>query len=105
LELDHVDPALKVSHRVWSWARERREAELAKCQVLCHDCHVAKTAEGNETAVRGERNANAILTSEQVLAIRAAVDGGATQASMAAVHGLSKQTVSEIINRKTWAWL
>lgn len=39
LELHHVDPATKVSHRIWSWRKERREAELAKCVVLCRDCH------------------------------------------------------------------
>jgi len=44
LEIDHVDPATKVDHRVWSWSKERREAELAKCQVLCHACHAEKTA-------------------------------------------------------------
>ena len=43
LELDHIDPALKESHRIWSWSQVRREAELAKCQVLCHDCHLVKT--------------------------------------------------------------
>lgn len=43
LEVDHVDPRTKVSHRVWSWASERRDAELAKCVVRCHECHVAKS--------------------------------------------------------------
>lgn len=43
LELDHVDPAQKVAHNVWSWSEERRAIELAKCQVLCHGCHKAKT--------------------------------------------------------------
>lgn len=45
LELDHKDPSEKVSHNIWSWSRERREAELAKCQVLCEDCHQEKTDE------------------------------------------------------------
>lgn len=39
LVLHHRDPAQKVSHRIWSWARERLQAELAKCDVLCDDCH------------------------------------------------------------------
>lgn len=39
LELDHEDPAQKVSHRIWSWAQERRDAEIAKCVVRCADCH------------------------------------------------------------------
>ena len=43
LEVDHIDPSTKVAHKVWSWAREKREAELAKCQVLCRACHLAKT--------------------------------------------------------------
>ena len=43
LEVDHVDPKLKVSHNVWSWKPERRAAELAKCQVLCNTHHKATT--------------------------------------------------------------
>lgn len=45
LEIDHVDSSTKVDHKVWSWSKERREAELVKCQALCHGCHVDKTAE------------------------------------------------------------
>jgi 5-methylcytosine-specific restriction endonuclease McrA len=43
LQVDHRDPALKVDHKVWSWSEERRAAELAKCQVLCKQCHLEKT--------------------------------------------------------------
>lgn len=42
-EIDHIDRSAKVTHRVWSWSEARREAELAKCQVLCVPCHRAKT--------------------------------------------------------------
>ena len=45
LEVDHVDPTTKLSHRVWSWAKERREAELAKCQVLCGTHHQEKSTQ------------------------------------------------------------
>jgi hypothetical protein len=45
LRLDHIDPRQKVEHRIWSWSRARRDVELAKCQVLCHPCHVVKTVE------------------------------------------------------------
>lgn len=44
MQLDHIDPDQKVSHRIWSWSAERREAELAKCQVLCEEHHKEKTA-------------------------------------------------------------
>jgi len=43
LELDHIDPATKVGHKIWSWSAERRAAEIAKCQPLCRDCHRAKS--------------------------------------------------------------
>jgi len=43
LEVDHVDPGQKVSHRIWSWSAERRSAELAKCQILCTQHHKEKT--------------------------------------------------------------
>src|ERR1700721_2033156 len=45
LEVDHIDPAQKIHHAVWSWAPERRVKELAKCQPLCYDCHKEKTKE------------------------------------------------------------
>ena len=43
LEVHHVNPETKVSHRVWSWSKKRRDAELAKCVVLCFTCHHATT--------------------------------------------------------------
>lgn len=39
LEFDHIDKAAKTSHRIWSWAKTRLEAELAKCVVRCDHCH------------------------------------------------------------------
>jgi hypothetical protein len=57
LELDHIDPATKTTHVVWSWAKARRESELAKCQALCHDCHKAKTiAQKSKALVHGTIN-------------------------------------------------
>jgi len=40
LELHHRDPTKKESHRIWSWSEEKRKVEIAKCDVLCHKCHV-----------------------------------------------------------------
>lgn len=49
LQIDHIDRTQKVSHRVWSWSRPKRDAELAKCQVLCKPCHLRKTADERRT--------------------------------------------------------
>lgn len=43
LELDHIDPGQKVTHRIWSWAPDKFNEEAAKCQVLCFGCHRLKT--------------------------------------------------------------
>jgi hypothetical protein len=51
LEVDHVDRRTKVSHRIWSWSAARRAEELAKCQVLCSVCHLAKTTQENSAEV------------------------------------------------------
>lgn len=47
LEVDHIHPETKSMQpaRIWSRRKEVRDAELAKCQVLCHDCHEIKTAQ------------------------------------------------------------
>lgn len=52
LQVDHVDPRKKVSHKVWSWSQCRRETELAKCQVLCDACHHRKTGAENSRRPR-----------------------------------------------------
>lgn len=43
IQFDHKDPTQKVTHRIWSWSKKRREAEIAKCQPLCKKCHNLKT--------------------------------------------------------------
>jgi 5-methylcytosine-specific restriction endonuclease McrA len=43
LELDHIDPATKFTHRIWSYSWVRINEELAKCQLLCVPCHFQKT--------------------------------------------------------------
>jgi hypothetical protein len=41
LLLHHLDPAKKISHRIWSWSEERILEEVAKCVVLCSKCHAS----------------------------------------------------------------
>jgi hypothetical protein len=43
LELHHIDPKTKVSHRVWSWSQVRRDVELSKCEVRCEKHHMDVT--------------------------------------------------------------
>jgi 5-methylcytosine-specific restriction endonuclease McrA len=63
LEVDHIDPATK-DPRIkgngtggfpWSWSWIWIEAELAKCQALCSDCHQEKSSreQMKEVCIRG----------------------------------------------------
>jgi 5-methylcytosine-specific restriction endonuclease McrA len=44
LEFDHIDPATKLYSiaRASSFSQSRFDAEVAKCQLLCRECHQEK---------------------------------------------------------------
>jgi hypothetical protein len=96
LEVDHADASTKVTHRVWSWARERREAELAKCAARCASCHKKKTA--TEQA-KGEDAYQAKLTEADVLMIRAS---GLSLRALAAQLDVDHTLVWQVRKRKIW---
>ena len=39
LQLHHLNPDEKKSHKIWSWSKEKRNNELRKCIILCKNCH------------------------------------------------------------------
>lgn len=50
LQFDHIEPASKSVNRSGSaidpiWSKHRIKQELAKCQVLCANCHAIRTYE------------------------------------------------------------
>lgn len=56
LELDHIlrsEKSFNIS-QMWSISQEKFDAELSKCQLLCHTCHVAKNTWeiGEKAAIR-----------------------------------------------------
>lgn len=46
LQIDHIDPSKKSGDiaKLWTYSLERFFQELAKCQILCEDCHKKKTS-------------------------------------------------------------
>lgn len=100
LRLDHVDPAQKVDHRIWSWSRERRDTELAKCQVLCLRCHVKKTTENGEHC-SGIRHGQARYSESVVDAVRVLVESGVSQAKAAALLNVNRKSVWDMVHRRT----
>lgn len=53
LELHHIDPSNKITSNFWGSPKERREAELRKCIVLCRKCHQEVTAAQTGTTQHG----------------------------------------------------
>lgn len=55
LEVDHIDPASKEREidALWLCSEPVRNAELAKCQVLCRKCHEAKNAREGQARMGG----------------------------------------------------
>lgn len=100
LTVDHVDASRKVTHRVWTWAQERRERELAKCVVRCWPCHLAKTKASGERA-RGERHGHSVLTTAQVQEIRKMVRVGESQAAVARAFGVDRRYVWDLVHYRT----
>jgi hypothetical protein len=103
LRVDHADARLKVSHRVWSWSAERREAELAKCVARCLPCHVTKTVTSSElaqTCGAGARNGNrAKLTEDSVRYIRSS---SKTDRELGKELGVNRGTVNLVRRGLRW---
>lgn len=49
LVLHHTEPHKKITHRVWSWGKERRKKELETCIALCNKCHKKTANYGRNT--------------------------------------------------------
>lgn len=93
LELDHRDPAQKVSHRIWSWSWERIEAEAAKCDVRCRDCHLDKSKREGDLSHCITVPLDVVETARTMYAA-----GGVTQQQVADALGISRRNVSYYVN-------
>lgn len=96
LELDHRDPTVKITHRIWSWRKERQEAELAKCRVLCRECHKLKSAAEH---AKGSNNGMSKLTEETVKYIK---KSDQPTRMLADQYQVSMRTIQRIRKGETW---
>lgn len=97
LRLDHIDPKLKVNHRIWSWSWKKIEEEVVKCQVLCEGCHKDKTKKNYENYAR------ATLSHKQVEEIRQKyATGNYTQVVLGEEYGIQQSAISKIVLAKRW---
>jgi hypothetical protein len=105
LEVDHVDPSQKVSHRVWSWTADRRNAELKKCQVLCQACHKIKSNAFHSRVKTGKRGVAIKLTPDEVEQIYRMAKSGGSPRYIGTLFGIAHSTVIHIRDGRYWRWL
>lgn len=65
----------------------------------------AEDSAAHGTRTRGSRHWKAVLTADEVRAIRAARAGGASGPAIAQRFGITKGHVYSIANRRIWTWL
>jgi len=91
LEVDHINPASKTTHRMWSRSQAFTGAELGKCQVLCHTCHKAKSAA--EASERQTGKPRHDLRKQTDRAIQRALADAGTVRGAAKLLGIHRSTV------------
>lgn len=101
LQIDHLDPKQKVSHKVWSWTKVRMDEELTKCVVRCSPCHRKKgQVEGDYGA--GSRR----ISTENVAEIRQRyADGNISQKQLGVEFNCGRTTIGDIVRGDTRKYL
>jgi hypothetical protein len=102
LEIDHINPDDKQYHtrELWSRSAAIRDAELAKCQVLCWSCHQAKTKEEHRERFFGKPNFSArTIPDEKYLMVQKLVKSGMSERKACGLVGMCRGTYSSIKNR------
>jgi predicted XRE-type DNA-binding protein len=98
LEMDHIDPKTKNRKesrysKLWKLKESRRNIELAKCQVLCYNCHNEKSRKEKEERIKYD---DAI-----VLEVFNLKTKGLTQKKISEKLGISQQLISLWIQGKS----
>ena len=98
LEIDHIDPKdkeMQPSH-IWSRKEAVRLRELAKCQVLCRDCHLGKTRSERHSYRKPSYDSIRSLTAEQVTRVKALISIGHQPAQIRDITGIKRQIIKNI---------
>jgi len=108
LEVDHIDRTKKKYQISSLWGMNinnpNRVAELAKCQVLCHKCHIDKTNKFDR--LRGSEVSSAKLNEKQIIeACKMYNTGKYTSKKIAMQFGVHEDTIRYAYRGKTWKHL
>lgn len=112
----YPEGGMRLSHRIaWVSANGDLDDRIRVChrcdnRKCCNPRHLflGTTADNNRDkaakgrSAKGETHGLSKLTCEEVMSIRESRQMGAKYANLAAAHGVSQQTIGQIVNRKTW---
>ena len=104
LELDHVDPSTKelAPAALWSMSDQnpKKITELAKCRILCYDCHLVKS---KTESPKGIQHGSHRLTDAEVLELRRIyAEGRISIRDLADIFNVSRATIHDAVRKKTW---
>lgn len=104
LQFDHIDPTSKDFNISSNLDSVRLWQELMKCQLLCEPHHREKTRQTSyiRPNARGVTHHNSKLRDLDVLYIRGLSELGHLHLDIANEFGVSRMTVGDILNGRTW---
>ena len=101
LHLHHKNKATKVTHRIWSWTKLRREIELKKCVVLCSKCHKRHHFNKGDFKLP-PKETYAILNKELAQKIRQLKLTKLSNRKISKLFGVARQTIDDVVAGRTW---
>jgi hypothetical protein len=106
LRLHHKDRKLKVTHKVWSWSEQRRHEELAKCEVLCQQCHVAHHRKDDTYHSGLGRTPIGIKLDPTIVSdIRILKTSKKSNRKIGLMLNIPRQTIDDVVSGRTWSWV
>lgn len=91
--------------RDWSWIHNTNPVCHENYEPRCRRCHVMYDGHNISTHI-GVKNGRAILSEDDVLEIRKLHrTGGHTRTELAAIYGISVNTLKDVVAHKSWKHL
>jgi hypothetical protein len=94
-----IGPGLLVCHRCDNPACVRPSHLFLGTDA---DNSTDRGSKGRQVAIRGEKHANAKLSTAQVIEIRQLFDDGISKSSIASKYGVTRQLIHGIVLRRSW---
>src|SRR5438270_10819172 len=88
----------KQSAADWAWQHDKDPMLLESYRPMCDSCHHIY-----DCLTKGEKHRSAILCEGDVLEIRRLFAEGRTQQDLAYIYGVTRGSISHIVNHRTWS--